>query len=307
MSGATPTNDPSPRAAFRARASCPLCDAPGGDAIWTGAFLDAPVREWIGRYGYSGDVDGALAGATFTLVRCPRCAFAYHRDILTPEWLATLYSRWIDARQIERFEAGHREAAFETGRQMVKHVLRAAALLGPLGRPLRWLDFGCGDGAQVASAALFGCDAFGIDFSATRTERNGRRVVARDFAGFDALGVGPVDVVSAFQVLEHVDDPAALLRGLADRVRPGGLLIVEVPDASGFDAPATWEQFQAVQPLEHINAFTPATLRTACERAGFAALRRPPAHVTTRPLDLLRTEASRFLARSTTNQYFRRR
>jgi 2-polyprenyl-3-methyl-5-hydroxy-6-metoxy-1,4-benzoquinol methylase len=297
---------PAPRAQFRLRAACPLCGAASGTPVWAGTFADPQVRAWIARYGYSGDVDAALADASFALVRCPRCAFAYHRDILTPEWLGTLYSRWIDARQIERFEVANRQAAFETGRQMVKHVLRAAALLGPLGRPLRWLDFGCGDGGQLAMAALFGCDAYGIDFSATRTERAGRRVVAADFAGFDALGVGEMDVVSAFQVLEHVDDPAAILRGLAARVRPGGLLVVEVPDASGFDAPTTWEQFQAVQPLEHINAFTPATLRAACERHGFAALRRPPAHVTTRSLDLLRTEASRFVGRATTNQYFRR-
>ncbi len=295
-----------PNSVLRERPNCPLCQSESPALVWSGRFDAEPTRGWIERYGYAVDVVSVLGDARFELVRCRQCDFVYHRRVLTPEWLSVLYSEWIDSRQIERFEQALRASAFERGRQLVKHVLRVAHEAGGLERPLRWLDFGCGDGAQLQAAELFGFEAYGVDFSVTRSARSGSRILVPDLAAFDALESGPLDVASAFQVLEHVEAPAEVLRSLAQRVRPGGLLIVETPDARGVDVPTTWEQFQVVQPLEHINAFTPATLRAACVAAGFEPIARRPAHVTTRVRELLRTEVSRFYQPSTTAQYFRR-
>jgi 2-polyprenyl-3-methyl-5-hydroxy-6-metoxy-1,4-benzoquinol methylase len=128
----------------------------------------------------------------------------------------------------------------------------------------------------------------------------------KDLRAFDALGVGKVDAAVLFQVLEHMDEPMELLLQLAERVKPGGVLIVEVPDCRGLAVPRNFAEFRALHPLEHINAFTPGTLRRAVLKAGFHCIARPPAHVTTRWVDLARTEASRVLHRPTTNQYFLR-
>ncbi len=291
---------------FRERSSCPLCANERCAVVWSGRFDAEPTRGWLERYGYSADVVAELGEAQFALVRCERCEFLHHRRVLRFQWLHTLYSKWIDSRQIERFEALLRASAFERGRQLVKHVLRVFDELGALPRAPRWLDFGCGDGVQLDAAELFGFEVFGVDFSATRSSRSYSRTLVPDLAAFDSLSVGPLDVASAFQVLEHVEQPIDLLRALAERLRPGGLLIVETPDARQVEVPATWEQFQVVQPLEHINAFTPATLRAACVSAGFEPLARKPAHVTTRLRDIVRTEASRWYRPDSTQQYFRR-
>jgi 2-polyprenyl-3-methyl-5-hydroxy-6-metoxy-1,4-benzoquinol methylase len=303
----------SPSVRFRERLACPVCGNSGASVVWEGPMLQTPVDAWLSKYRYACDLHTELAGASLSLAKCTSCTLLYHRNVLTPESLKTLYSGWIDDAQIEQFGThdGALDGAldgverFEAARQRVKHVLRVQELLGPLDRPTRWLDFGSGDGEQLTIAALFGYDAYGIDFSTTRTRRAAGITTTADFAGFDELGVDSVDVASAFQVLEHVEDVAEVLNQLAQRLRPGAVLIVEVPDASGISVPTTFEQFQAVHPLEHINAFTPDTLRSTCERFGFAAVkRRPPAHVTTRPGDVLRAGASRFVGSATTNQYF---
>jgi hypothetical protein len=89
-------------------------------------------------------------------------------------------------------------------------------------------------------------------------------------------------------------------------MRPGGVLVVEVPDCTGIDVPHDAVEFHAVDPLEHINQFEPGTLRALCERAGFEPVRRIPAHVTCRLTDVVRSEASRLHQPTRTSQYFRR-
>ena len=168
-----------------------------------------------------------------------------------------------------------------------------------------------GDGKFLRLGAAFGFEAFGVDSSASRRERAGRGGVTiaaslDELAKLDARAGDGYDCVTLFEVLEHVAEPRGILDALAAKMRPGAVLLVEVPDCRGIGVPGSFAEFDAVQPLEHINHFTPATLAALCGRAGFRPAPRVPAHVTTKPLALLKTEASRFLPRPATSQYFRR-
>jgi 2-polyprenyl-3-methyl-5-hydroxy-6-metoxy-1,4-benzoquinol methylase len=300
-------------ATFRERESCVSCGARQLDEVWAGRFSDPNTRLHLAAFHYACDLDALLANGSFRLVRCRSCEMMFHQRVMTDDWLARLYKDWISAEQIEHVEAfleGPRRAraAFERGRQMTKHVLRLDRLLRPRTRVRRLLDFGCGDGEFLSLASHFGFDAYGVDISETRTERSrARRVtVVRDLASLDDLGVERVDAAVLFETLEHVPDPAALVHAIGERLESGGVLIVEVPNCQDVAAPRTMREFHAVQPLEHINDFTPRTLRSFCERAGFLAIDKPPAHVTTSLGDLARTEASRIVHRPSTAQYFRK-
>lgn len=301
------------RVELRERERCPCCGSSRYELIWGGRFSDPDVRAFLAEFHYSADVAAALGDERFELVRCVDCELGYHRRILSPRWLSILYSDWIDSAQIEHFERRVRPSsaaddAFERARQHTKHVLRLKALLPSLdGRAPRLLDFGCGDGHFLALASLYGFVAFGVDFSTTRAARSARSgvTIVQSLEAYDALGGAPLDAISLFETLEHVDEPLGLLRALARRLRPGGVLIVEVPNCAGIERPDTLERFHAVQPLEHINAFCPDTLEALVARAGFRRIERPAAHVTTRRRDVARTEASRFVRLRSTAQYFR--
>lgn len=237
----------------------------------------------------------------------------YHQRVLAPEWLSRLYGEWIDSDQIEHFEARinpNRKALarFERGRQLCKHLLRLDQLLGRQKPDRSLLDFGCGDGEFLNMASLFGFAAYGVDFSITRVERQQHRkiTVMPTLQELDTLGVRALDAITLFETLEHVSDPGGLLKALHSRLAPDGFLIVEVPNCEGLSVPKTLGDFHAVQPLEHINAFTPMTLQSICERHGFVRCRKPIAHVTTGVADLVRSEVSRFYRRPSTQQYFRK-
>ncbi|MES1255643.1 MAG: class I SAM-dependent methyltransferase [Acidobacteriota bacterium] len=298
---------------FRERRQCILCGGGKLRSLWSGQFGDEPVMSWLQAFRYEVEVDDVLAREWFHRVRCLDCGITFHRFVLDEAGAAALYGEWISRAQIDAFESVHRgstpAAVFEGGVQAMKHLLRLARLCDNRSRtrPVALLDFGSGDGRFVAAARLLGFEANGVDPSPTRqgqAERGGLSLLD-SLAVWDGLGREPLDAVTLFEVLEHVAEPLDLLVDLGRRLRPGGVLIVEVPDCRGIAAaPRTLEEFHRVQPLEHPNHFTPATLRAMCRRAGYLPIAKPPAHVTTAPLAILRTEVSRVVRPSTTSQYF---
>ncbi|MEB3196013.1 MAG: class I SAM-dependent methyltransferase [Candidatus Sericytochromatia bacterium] len=101
----------------------------------------------------------------------------------------------------------------------------------------RVLDLGCGTGygtfaiAEVADAVL-GVDvcADSLAYAKTRFERGNlqfQRVSDHGALPFDEAAF---EVVLSFQVLEHVDDPAAHLREIARLLAPGGCLLLATPN-----------------------------------------------------------------------------
>ena len=68
-------------------------------------------------------------------------------------------------------------------------------------------------------------------------------------------------------MLEHLDDPAAILRRLATLMYQGGLLVLETPDCTGVSDIRSQQDYLKIHPLEHINAFTHKTLCSIASRA----------------------------------------
>jgi SAM-dependent methyltransferase len=75
-------------------------------------------------------------------------------------------------------------------------------------------------------------------------------------------------IITLFHVLEHLEDPGALLSLAAGWLPPDGWLVIEVPDASD------WEELGLVHVhVSHRSYFTPATLGALLARHGFAVHR----------------------------------
>jgi 2-polyprenyl-6-hydroxyphenyl methylase / 3-demethylubiquinone-9 3-methyltransferase len=99
----------------------------------------------------------------------------------------------------------------------------------------RALDVGCGGGLLAEALVGRGARVTGIDMAPAMievarlhaldsgTEVQYELVSAADFA---ATHAGGFDVVTCMELIEHVPDPAALVRALAQALRPGGMLFV---------------------------------------------------------------------------------
>jgi len=110
--------------------------------------------------------------------------------------------------------------------------------LDPAGHSLNgpWLDVGCGRGEWISLACERGYDITGIDsspISVNHCQAKNLRV-SRAEAHHHLLGIddGSLTVVTAFQVVEHLtmDALSSFVALSAQKLRPGGLLVVETPD-----------------------------------------------------------------------------
>jgi SAM-dependent methyltransferase len=143
----------------------------------------------------------------------------------------------------------------------------AAAHFGT-GKQIRLLDVGAGLGVfpHAVKRAGWSCSAIDPD----------ERAVAhmRDHVGVDATlgdfmrieGLGQFDIVTFNKVLEHVEDPVAMLRRARQFVAPGGFVYLELPDGEmAAEAGAGREEFF----VEHLHVFSFVSIAMLADRAGF--------------------------------------
>lgn len=99
------------------------------------------------------------------------------------------------------------------------------------------LDIGCGRGAFLDKARSHGRRVAGLETSRLGREvaRNrGLEVYDETIAAHASNNADGYDAVTAFQVLEHTADPATFIRASIDALRPGGLLVISVPNNDSF-------------------------------------------------------------------------
>lgn len=297
------------RAEFLQREVCIACGSRSLKTIASGLFGDEPLRSFLAADPWGTSPLPFIESERWNLVACVGCGQRFHGRILAPAWDERRFEEWMGpaTREFELRRGAGFDSGFRKGQMNVAHVLRLEALTRGLrrGTPVRFLDFGCGWGQFPATAALFGFEAFGIDRDAHRRRdaSAGFRVSAR----LEDLD-GQFHAASMIEVLEHLVDPMSVLRALHSRLLPGAFLIVETPNCQGVRGIATMAEYRAVHPLDHLNAFTPTSLRRFVERAGFTVINPPPAHVTTDVARLARTLVKGVLAplRPTTEIYCQR-
>jgi SAM-dependent methyltransferase len=232
----------------------------------------------------------ALAGATYDLVRCRSCSLVQVRPL--PD-AASVLAMYGDDYFEKDYDSCLSEASYFESfpRLMTRYgaLLDAIETLSPRGE---LFEVGCAGGYFLKLARERGWRVRGLEITVAGASH------ARDVLGLDveqasfpvsALRAEPADVVYMGHVLEHLRSPAAGIEAATALVRPGGLLVVEVP--TYVDSP----YFRALRRL------LPALRAAGLERGGLLrALKFPVAGETMEPFHLYefrRRTLTRLLAR----------
>lgn len=163
-------------------------------------------------------------------------------------------------------------------------------------RKPRLLDIGAGLGVfpHVVKQAGWACTALDPDKRAARHLREvvGVEAVCGDF--MTAQGLTGFDVITLNKVLEHVEDPVAMLSRARSALAPGGFIYIELPDGEmAATEGAEREEFF----IEHLHVFSFTSLSILADRAGFNTatierLREPSRKFTLRAFLVPRTSST---------------
>ncbi len=175
----------------------------------------------------------------------------------------------------------HYDAAYSAGytRKAAAKLVRArkrVARIGHVGG--RWLDVGCSAGFMVKAAAEAGFEAWGVDIEAEGI------TYGRDTLGLTRLACGVLedqhypyqhfDVISAYDVIEHVPDLNRFVAELARILAPQGVIDIGTPDIGHWRVPRSLSQWNELKPSEHLYYFNRQTLGRLLARHGLRIVRK---------------------------------
>jgi|CXWL01.1.fsa_nt_gi ubiquinone/menaquinone biosynthesis C-methylase UbiE len=206
----------------------------------------------------------------FNLMRCENCDLIITSPRPVPGDMPRYYEDWYSYGTVENVR--REQAESESNRFIQSMRLKELEKTGPLERGMRVLDVGAGFGVQLRYFIDHrGIEATGIDFDPTTTQHSLVKGEA-DLRTGDLLDAGlpadHFDVVTMYETLEHVYRPKATLVEALRVLKPGGRLVVEVPD---FGSP--WRSvlgkywFPVMVPV-HLHHFTKASLDRVARSAG---------------------------------------
>lgn len=134
--------------------------------------------------------------------------------------------------------------------------------------PGRLLDFGCGWGFFLNAAKERGWTPYGLEplpGHALYTRASVGAEVLTDILRDDTYPNDFFEAITSFQVFEHLPDPAGDLTRLGRALKPGGVLLVEVPNIDTWSVSLLGKRHRHFVP-DHLNFFSPRTLdRIFCE------------------------------------------
>lgn len=204
-------------------------------------------------------------GDRFSVVQCGACRIAVTFPVVSPDEMASYYPPSYYGTGNRRFNPLFEWLVTIFRRRRVRKIERFVA-------KGRVLDIGCGRGITLSQLKEDGWEVSGVEISETAATH------ARHLLG-DTVFVGDVlaapwpadsfDVINIWHALEHLPDPAGVLAKSRTLLRPGGLLVVAVPNFESVQAGFARRQWFHLDVPRHYWHFGEKNLRALLEEKGF--------------------------------------
>jgi SAM-dependent methyltransferase len=235
-------------------------------ALHADSFVAVPCPACAGT-----EADRAFVKMGFTYVQCRHCETLYVNprprfDQLTElyadspstrYWVEEFFAPMAEARRVKIFRP---RATFITERFPQLSRGRVADVGAGFGLFLEEL------GARWPHAELVAIEPSSDMAGILRAK--GLVVIERMLEDLRA-GDGEFDLLTAFELFEHLHEPVGFLRALRSLLRPGGFVFLTTLNGQGFDIQVQWERSKAVSPPHHLNFINPRSMTRLLDRAGF--------------------------------------
>lgn len=204
----------------------------------------------------------------FPYFRCPQCSLIYPSPRPKAEYIDNLYTNG-------RFASIFRELYLPSAEYRMSTLFRERVedIILPRVEKGRLLDIGCSTGHFLKVAYEHGFEVYGIEPNREMVMFAAEKLKLPNILnGVLKNNVYPeeyFDVVTMWDVLEHVCQPAQLLRSVFKILKPSGWIFAYTENVESFNVFITNSDSEIFAPDVHLRHYSPKTFRMEFEKAGF--------------------------------------
>lgn len=243
---------------------CNLCDGDHTDVRFPSTMqMNSSSQNWSA---YACTHNGY--GRHHTIVQCRHCGLVYTNPRINRNMIIDNYLAVEDPLYVEEHDG--RKLTFE------RHIKQLERLIGsPDGRSL--LDVGCYTGVFVEIAAQRGWDSWGVEPSQWAVNHSAQRGLHIIQGTLDSPNLNDriFDVITMWDVIEHVPDPCATLQQAQRLLNPGGVVVIHTIDIESVFARILGSNWPWLMEM-HIYYFSQGTMRAMLEKCGFTVIKSHP-------------------------------
>lgn len=191
------------------------------------------------------------------LVKCKNCSLVFSLQIPTQKELGDIYTNY------PRF---HKLSPIT-----IKRYNKLLDNFEPYKKTGNLLDLGCSNGLFLECAKKRGWNVYGTEFANESIEycaKNQIKVFKSDQLPQEFYNL-QFDVVTSFEVIEHLNTPNEELDLVVKVLRKGGLLYITTPNFNALSRRVLKEKWNVIDYPEHLSYYTPKTIHFLLKKYGF--------------------------------------
>lgn len=133
------------------------------------------------------------------------------------------------------------------------------------------LDVGCGIGYFLEEAQKRGWEVYGTEYTQQAIEicESKNISMCKGELKINNYSMGEFDIITSFEVIEHINNPIPELKKFYKLLRSGGLVYVTTPNFNSLLRYRLKEDYNVICYPEHLSYYTPKTLRSVMKKVGF--------------------------------------
>jgi ubiquinone/menaquinone biosynthesis C-methylase UbiE len=199
-------------------------------------------------------------------VQCRACSLVYTNEIPSRGDIDVIYDANYYDKGVKYAELS-KSVGLINAEQRVTRLLLDANI-----KRDRWLDVGCATGEFISEARHKVKEVCGVEISVCAIkiakERGIEGIIVGDF--FDTEWEhNYFDLISMWDVIEHLPDPVSNLKHAFQLIKPGGFLVLSTGDITSITARLFGRFWHLMTPPEHQYFFSPATIKQMLSSCGF--------------------------------------
>jgi len=207
----------------------------------------------------------------FSIVKCNKCGFVYVNPRVHNEQLTEIYKHSYFQNKDYGYTGYEQEKRLRV--KNFERWIKDAASYMPVGRNIQALDVGCAAGYCLDVMKEKGWVAEGLELDEEMCESLYQRgdVVFRT-ALEDFTGTRKYNVITLFDVIEHIPGIDAAFSKLSSLLEPDGIVIMVTPDHKSFQRKILKKKWFQYKPIEHIQYFDRESLQVFSQRNGLSMI-----------------------------------